>query len=99
MFNLCLEILFILIKSDPNIKRIDIFEYCYLHTAYADDTTLFLKGRNSSLFSDFSGLKPNTTKCKIPGKGVLKGVQAAVHGLRCIDLRKKTIKILGIYFS
>ena len=107
MFNLCLEILFILIKSDPNIKGIEIFEYCYLHTAYADDTTLFLKDENSivhhsetfNLFSDFSGLKPNTTKCKIPGKGVLKGVQAAVHGLRCIDLRKKTIKILGIYFS
>ena len=29
VFVLCLEILFILIKNDPNIKGIEIFEYCY----------------------------------------------------------------------
>ena len=69
VFILCLESLFILIKNDPNIKGIKIFEYCYLYTAYADDTTFFLKDENSivhlseklKLFSDFSGLKPNTT--------------------------------------
>ena len=69
VFILCLESLFILIKNDPNIKGIKIFEYCYLYTAYADDTTFFLKDENSivylseklKLFSDFSGLKPNNT--------------------------------------
>ena len=83
MFILCFfEILFILIKNDPNIKGIEIFEYCYLYTAYADDTTFFLKDENSivhlsenlKLFSDFSGLKPNTTKCEVAGIGVLQSV-------------------------
>ena len=76
-------------------------------TAYADDTTFFLKDEDSivhlsekfKLFSDFSGLKPNTTKCKVAGIGVLKGVQAAVCGVKCIDLRNPAIKILGVYFS
>ena len=81
MFILCLEFLFILIKNNPNIKGIEIFEYCYLYTAYADDTTFLLKDENSivppekfKLFSDFLGLKPNTTKCEIAGIGSLKGV-------------------------
>ena len=40
------------------------------------------------------GLKPNTTKCKIAGIGVLRGFQVAVCDMKCIDLRNKTIKIL-----
>ena len=107
VFILCLQILFILIKNDPNIKGIKIFECCYLFTAYADGTTFFLKDKNSivhlseklKLFSDFSRLKPNTTKGEIAAIGVLKGVQVAVCGMRCIDLRNEAIKILGIYFS
>ena len=51
------------------------------------------------LFSDFLGLRPNTTKCEIAGIGVLKEVQAVVCGMRCTDLRNEYIKILGIYFS
>ena len=47
VFILCLEILFILIKNDPNIKGTEFFEYCYLYTAHADDTTFFLKDENS----------------------------------------------------
>ena len=54
VFILCLFILFyvylnlfILIKNDPNIKGIEIFEYCYLYKAYADDTTFSLKDENS----------------------------------------------------
>ena len=102
--HLCLEILFILIKNHPNIKGIEILEYCYLYTAYADDTTFFLKDENSTvhlsekfkLFSDFLGFKPNTDKCKITGIGVLKGVQVAVCGMKCIDLRNEAMKILDI---
>ena len=79
-------------------------KYCY---PYPDDTIFFLKDENSiahfsekfRLFSDFSGLKPNTTKCQIAGIGVLKEAQAVVCGMRCIDLRNEYIKILGIYFS
>ena len=33
------------------------------------------------------------------GIETLKGVQVAVSGMRCIDLNKNTLKILGAYFS
>ena len=45
------------------------------------------------------GLKPNKGKCEIAGIGVLKGVSLALCGMDCIDLTKKTMKILGIHFS
>ena len=47
----------------------------------------------------FSGLKPNLTKSEIAGIGVLKGLQVAVCGIRCIDLNIDTLKILGTHFS
>ena len=50
-------------------------------------------------FSLVSGLKPNEAKCEIAGIGVLKGVSLALCGMDCIDLTKKTIKVLGIHFS
>ena len=50
-------------------------------------------------FPYFSGLKPNLTKSEIAGIGVLKGVQVAVCGMRCIDPNVDTLKILGTHFS
>ena len=46
----------------------------------------------------FSGLKPNLRKSEIVGIGVLKEVQVAVCGMRCIDLNIDTLKILGTRF-
>ena len=43
LFILALEILFLLIKNDTSIKGIKIFDYVFLYTAYADDSTFFLK--------------------------------------------------------
>ena len=51
------------------------------------------------IFSYFSGLKPNLTKSEIASIGVLKGVQVAVCGMCCIDLKIDTLKILGTHFS
>ena len=51
------------------------------------------------LFSEFSGLKSNLLKCDITGIGVLKGVQAAVCDMRCVDLKYDALKILGTDFS
>ena len=45
--------------------------------------------------SDFSGLKPNTTKRETSGTIVLKGFQTEVCGMKRINLRKEAIKILG----
>ena len=51
------------------------------------------------IFFYFSRLKPKLLKCEITGVGVLKRIQVAVCGMRCIDLNKDPLKILGIYFS
>ena len=40
---LTLEILFILIKSKPEIEGMTNFSYNYLYSAYANDITFFLK--------------------------------------------------------
>ena len=37
-----LEIIFAMIKSNSNIKGLNIFNHNYLYSAYADDTTFFL---------------------------------------------------------
>ena len=50
-------------------------------------------------FSYFSGLKTNLTKSEIAAIEVLKGIQVAVCGMRCIDLNVDTLKILGTHFS
>ena len=51
------------------------------------------------IFSTFSGLKPNKSKCKTAGLGALKEVKLALCGMECIDLVFNTIKILEGYYS
>ena len=46
----------------------------------------------------FFGLKPNISKCEVAGIGALKGTKMALCGIKCIDLRLNTVKILSIYF-
>ena len=107
LFILALEVLFLLIKTNKKIEGLEIFNHCFLYSAYADDTTFFLKNivaieelvNTFQMFSSVSGLKPNMTKCEFAGIGVLKGVIKAVCGMKCIDLTNETIKILGIHFS
>ena len=84
-----------------------MFENTFLFTAYADDSTFFLKNKNSikellntiNYFSSFTGLKPNLSKCEVAGMGALKGVKVAICGIKCIDLTKEAIKILRFFFS
>ena len=47
LFILAFEILFLIIKENLHIKGLNIFDRCYLYSAYADDTTFFLKDVNS----------------------------------------------------
>ena len=102
LFILCLEILFLLIKNNKNIKGIKMFENTFLYTAYADDSTFFLKDKNSikellnkiNYFSSFMSLKPNLSKCEVAGIGALNGAKVAICGIKCIDLMKEAIKIL-----
>ena len=48
-------------------------------------------------FPSFSGLKPSQSKCEVAGKGALKGVKVAISGIKCTDLTKEAIKILGVF--
>ena len=47
LFILVLEIVFLSLKQNKNMKGIELFQHEYLYTAYADDTTFFLKDKNS----------------------------------------------------
>ena len=96
-----------MLKNKADIKGLKIFDYDFLYTAYADDSTFFLSDIYSikemincfNIFMCFSGLKPNLSKCEIAGIGSLKGVKVAVCGMKCIDLITETIKISGIQHS
>ena len=98
------EVVFWIIKETSNIEGFEIFQKKFIYTAYADDTTFFLKNTESVInqlevikhFSQFSGLKPNKSKCEIAGIGVLKGVKVTLCGMRCVNLYEDTIKKLGI---
>ena len=94
LFIFAFEILFLLIKENPHIKGLSIFDHCYLYSAHADDTSFFLKDVNSikkivnsfHIFSGFSGLRSNLRKREIGGTGVLKGLRVGVCGIQCVDL-------------
>ena len=79
--------MFILIKANKRVKGINILEHTYLYSAYADDTTFFLRDKRSIKELINTGI------------GVLKSVEVAVCGMKCIDLCNDTIKITGIHFS
>ena len=107
LFILVSEIVFLSIKKNKKIKRLNIFSYTFLYTAYADDTTFFKKDKESligfmkffDIFSSFSGLKRNKSKCEVSGIGALKGAKMALCGMKYIDLRLNAVKILGIHFT
>ena len=44
---LVLEIFFTFVKNNPKVKDLNIFKHEFLYTAYAVDTSFFLKNRNS----------------------------------------------------
>ena len=103
LFIIVMEIFFTMVRNNPNIKGLDILGFVYLLTSYADDATFFPKDTKSvheifntfNLFSKYSGLKANISKCEIAGIGVKNGAQLALLGLKNIDLNNDSIKILG----
>ena len=94
-------------KKNKDIHDLTFFDHTFLYTGYADDTTFFLKDKESvkkvinvfDTFSIYSGLKPNKSKCEIASIGVLKRVSMEVCGMECMNLAKNSAKILGIHFS
>ena len=72
----------------------------FLYKAYTDDTTFFLKDKESAkevmnvfdAFSTYSDLKPNKSICKIADIGVLEGVSIELCRIEYIDLTKNSEK-------
>ena len=92
-------------QNNSSIKGIKVFDYVFLDTAYAYDSTFFLKNLASvkklldifSYYSQHPGSKSNFYNCEIAGIGSLKGDEVAVHGIICVNLKVNTVKILGIH--
>ena len=96
-----------MIETNKNAHGLNIFDHEYLYAAYVVDTTFFLEDISSvkvvlkdfQSFSSFSGLRSNFTKCKIAGIGVLKRVNVALCGMKCLDLATECIKVLRLHIS
>lgn len=107
LFIICMDVVFSMIENNTNVKGLTLLGHTFLYTAYADDSTFFIENLDSARhiletfkhFSRFSGLCPNYSKCELSGIGSKKGVHVALCGMKCIDLTKETIKVLGIHFS
>ena len=73
---------FPLINANPNIEGLQLFSQNFLYSAYADNTTSFLRNEKSKFelintfdkFSLFLGFKINKGRSEIAGISVRKGV-------------------------
>ena len=107
LFVIVLEIFFVMIRKDASIKGLNVCNFEYKLTAFADDTTFFSSDLDSikvilerfKVFSRYSGLAANTDKCEICGIGVKRGVNIALCGMKCVNLTNDSIRILGVHFS
>ena len=52
-----------------------------------------------NIFTKFSGLKVNKSKCQIVGIGAKNGVYVALPEVQYVDLLNDSIKILGVHFT
>ena len=94
-----------MIKTNQNIKPLNIFGHDFLYTTYADNTTFFIRNKNSviellnvfDILSVVSGLRPNKSKYEIAGIGNLEEVYVALR-FKCISLMNEIMKILGCHF-
>ena len=107
LFIICLEIFFIMVRSNQEINGLKNFQNQFLLSAYADDTTFFVDDIQSihkildtfDTFSKFSGFNLNKTKCEICGIGVKKGEKTALCTLNNVNLLEDSVKILGVHYS
>ena len=108
LFNICVEILGIMIRNSKSIKGIIIGNKEFRLLQYADDTCLFLDGREKCLksaldllfqYSKFSGLKPNIEKTEVIWIGGKAGSNDRMCSNYKLNWNNSTFKALGITFS
>ena len=102
-----LEVLFFQIRNDKSVRGFKTGNIEVKLTAFADDTTFFVKDEPSlqrilkvmSLYSKYSSLRANCEKCKASWIGGSKTSYEKPVNCRWVSLVSGTIKILGIHFS
>ena len=107
LFILVLEIFFIMLRSNDQVKKLCVLNFNFFLTAYADDTTFFVADINSVIiifstfdqFALFSGMKINKSKCELSGIGVKRNVLTALPGVKNVSLIDGSVRVLGVNFS
>ena len=107
LFIIALEVFFTMVRSNEQIEGLQLFDYTFLLSAYADDTTFFVTNIESirlifeifEHFSAFSGFNLNKSKCEVSGIGVKKGVKTALCNIKNVNLLNNSIKVLGVHYS
>ena len=108
LFILVMEVLFVQIRSNKNIRGLKTFDYEIKLTSFADDVTCFLRDLTSiehllSLLRyshQFTSRKIKIKKkSEVCGIGSKKGVLRAFSDLSSVDIENDTVKILGFHHS
>ena len=107
LFILVLEIIFLSIDKNKNIRGFDICNHTFSYSANADNSTFSLNQELSVIemmklfdeFSLFSGLRPNKSKREVADIDVLKGLKVALCKMESINVTSESMKILRIQFS
>ena len=96
-----------LVKENKNIEGLKIFGHIFKLSAFADDTTYFVKNEAAAQelkklfndFAEFSSLRINSDKTEVCGIGVKKGDSRALSGFNVVDLTCDSTLILGCHHS
>ena len=107
LFILVLEIIFLSIDKNKNIRGFDICNHTFSYSANADNSTFSLNQELSVIemmklfdeFSLFSGLRPNKSKREVADIDVLKGLKVALCKMESTNVTSESMKILRIQFS
>ena len=102
-----LEVLFFQIRNGKSVRRFKIGNIEVKLTAFADDTTFFVKDEASlqrilkimSVENKYSSLRANYEKCEASWTGGSKTSNEKPVNCRWVSLVSGKIKVLRIYFS
>ena len=88
-----------MVRTNPKIDGIEIFDIKHLLTSYADDTSFFVKNKNSvieifnDIFSKYASLKINKSEWEIARIGIQNGVK---HSGQTLGSNLDTLTILMV---
>ena len=107
LFILVLEILFIQVRNDPSVQGFKIGDIEIKLSAFADDTTFFVRNKESinrllnimRKFDEFSLLHANVEKCEACWTGRSKCRTDKPVNCKVTSLIRSSIKILGAHNS